>query len=211
MFSQIFDSFPDIEPAYDYLVKDTGSVTTDIYLPEEDFSEDIYRLYRFLTELEDTLATTTQPEQILSILLPKVRKLLTDSYWLQSEYIEPNPQTGWSVKTLYQELDYPITVQNVAWMPQKTSPIHNHGTWGIVAVMAGQEENKIWQRGEGDRLELVETKILQPGDIIAFTPEAIHSIAAVGIEPTITFNVYGITDFSRRYEFNPQTHQARHF
>jgi hypothetical protein len=41
---------------------------------------------------------------------------------------------------LYQEDNFPITIQMVAWLPGNISPIHNHGTWGLVAVVSGQEK-----------------------------------------------------------------------
>ncbi|WP_293073370.1 hypothetical protein [Moorena sp. SIO4A5] len=75
------------------------------------------------------------------------------------------------------------------------SPIHNHGTWGVVAVISGQEKNTFWRRTDDpdfcDRIEQVGEKILFPGDIISFTSDGIHSVEAMGDEPTITFNIYG--------------------
>ncbi|WP_367142217.1 hypothetical protein [Moorena sp. SIO1F2] len=39
------------------------------------------------------------------------------------------------------------------------SPIHNHGTWGVVAVISGQEKNTFWRRTDDpdfcDRIEQV--------------------------------------------------------
>ena len=34
----------------------------------------------------------------------------------------------------------------VTWLPGHTSTIHNHGTWGIVALVGGQERNRLWRR-----------------------------------------------------------------
>ncbi len=55
------------------------------------------------------------------------------------------------------------------------------------------------------------TKILLPGDIIGFTPDAIHSVEPLGDEPVITFNLYGVTEYQERFEFNPVTHSAKNF
>lgn len=211
MFDELLATLYNTQQSHNYLVDKDGTVK-DHTITEID-SPTTYRLYRFLTELEDLLNNSTEVEQILLTLIPKVRQLLTDSYWLQSEYQEPSDSVGWSVKMLYQEPDYPITIQNVVWLPHQSSTIHNHGTWGIVAVISGREKNKLWRKlpSTGDRLELVGEQILVPGDIIAFQPEAIHSVEPVGDEPTITFNLYGVTDFSIRYEFDPITHQAKKF
>ncbi|MBE9139325.1 cupin [Nodosilinea sp. LEGE 07088] len=174
-----------------------------------------YRLFRFLTELEDILDTFHDDTSRLEVITPLVRKLLVSSYWLQMEYSAPNPATGWSVNFLYREHEYPITVQMVSWLPGHHSTIHNHGTWGIVALVGGQERNRLWKRApqpqQPDRLEQIDELILNPGDIVALTANAIHSVEPLGDEPTVSFNLYGVTDFSDRYEFDPKTHTAKLF
>jgi predicted metal-dependent enzyme (double-stranded beta helix superfamily) len=180
-----------------------------------DASEDIYRLYRFLTEVEDILKQTNDDCERLAAIAPRVRQLLISSYWLQMEFTPPPEKPGWSVKFLYREHGFPLTVQMVAWRPNNISPIHNHGCWGIVAILGGEEKNRIWRRSptadHPDRIELVTEKVLVPGDIITFLPDAIHSVEPMGEEPAITFNLYGVTDFSKRFEFDPMTHTARKF
>ena len=134
---------------------------------------------------------------------------------MQTQNLEPSPQTGTSVLLLYDELGFPLTVQTVTFAPGTRSNIHNHGTWGIVAVLKGQEKNTFWQRTHNpefqDKIEPTGELTLFPGDIISFTPDAIHCVEAVGDEPTVTFNVYGETDPNERFEFDSVTHQARNF
>ena len=174
-----------------------------------------YRLYRFLTQLEDILAATPDDRQRLEAIMPRARALLESSYWLQMEFDRPQPNPGWSVKFLYRDNNFPLTVQMVAWLPGKPSPIHNHACWGTVAIISGEEKNRIYRRSptaaHPDRIELVTEKVLVPGDIIGFTPEAIHSVEPLGNEPVISFNLYGVTDFERRFEFDPVAHTAKKF
>ncbi|WP_341734815.1 hypothetical protein [Microcoleus sp. EPA2] len=42
-------------------------------------------------------------------------------------------------------------------------------------------------------------------------PDAIHSVEAVGDEPTVTFSIYGETHHSKRFEFDPATRTAKNF
>lgn len=174
-----------------------------------------YRLYRFLTEIEDIISLVNDDYQRLIKIIPLVRKLLTSSYWLQLEFDYPPKNPGWSVRFLYQEQDFLLTVQTVCWLPGKISPIHNHGTWGIVALIDGQEKNYFWRRNPSQeyphRIQKVGEYTLEPGEIIGFLPQAIHSVEAMGEEPTVSFNVYGITDFSQRFEFNNLNHTAKNF
>ncbi|MEM9265049.1 MAG: cupin [Cyanobacteria bacterium P01_F01_bin.13] len=199
---------------HNWLITDDGQKTTfgdtDIQTPEQ-----IYRMYRFLTDLEDILASEADNSRRIQKIVPLVRQLLTSSYWLQMEYDLPSPKTGWSVKFLYREYQFPLTVQMVAWAPGQVSTIHNHAAWGIVALIGGEEKNHLWRRvsvnDQPHRIELVGEQILVPGDIIGFTPGAIHQVEPIGDEPTVSFNLYGVTDHKTRYEYDVQNHTAKLF
>jgi predicted metal-dependent enzyme (double-stranded beta helix superfamily) len=173
-----------------------------------------YRLYRFLTEVEDIVTTLVDPIEQLQAIVPRVRRLLTGS-WLEIMPIVPDPDLGWEVVTLYDEPLFPLTVQMVAWAPGTQSPVHNHGCWGVIALMSGQEQNQFWRRSptdeSPDRLEIAGETIIDPGQIITFLPEAIHQITALGTTPTISFNLYGETDYDQRFEFDLNSNQAALF
>jgi predicted metal-dependent enzyme (double-stranded beta helix superfamily) len=174
-----------------------------------------YRFHRFLTEVEDVLEAAINETNCLPQLWLLVRRLVTNSYWIQTQCAEPNPDTGTGVIVLYDEIGYPLTVQIATCLPGTTSSVHNHGTWAIVAVLKGEEQNTLWQRTPDpnfpDRVEPISQVILLPGDVISFTPGAIHSITAVGDEPTVTFSMYGETHHSKRFEFDLATHTAKNF
>lgn len=166
-----------------------------------------YRLYRFLTDLEDVLEQISDDYLRLQAICPLVRKLLDSSSWLEIALLEPDKETGWAVQTLYDEPFFPLTVQLVAWAPGAVSPIHNHGSWGLVALLSGEEKNTFWHREPTlkfpDKIKTVGDILLTPSDILCLMPDAIHHVETFGDEPTISFNLYGETDYDRRFEFDP--------
>jgi predicted metal-dependent enzyme (double-stranded beta helix superfamily) len=174
-----------------------------------------YRLYRFLTDLEDVLQQTTDDGLRLQMLSPLVRKLLASSSWLQFASLDPDPDTGWNVLMLYDEPFFPLTVQLVSWAPGIHSPIHNHASWGLVALLSGQEKNTFWQRSptpdQPDRIQSVSDRLLNPGDILCLMPDVIHQVQAIGNEPTISFNLYGEPNYDQRFEFDHLNHTAKNF
>lgn len=180
-----------------------------------DLLRDNYRLYRFLTEVEDTLKNVEDESTRLPEIRKLVRRLIINSYWVQSQSLQPDPKTGISVLLLYDELGFPLTVQTVTFAPGTTSNIHNHGTWGVVAVLKGQEKNTFWRRSSHpdfpDRIEKTGEINLSPGDIVSFTPDTIHQVQAIGEEPTVTFNIYGETNPKQRFEFDIINNIAKKF
>lgn len=198
-----------------WLVTDEGYCIPCEISEQEDWTTRSYRLYRFLTDVEDIIDRESDEQIRLQLICPLVRRLLNSCEWLHLNFLSPDPETGWSVQTLYDEPDFPITIQTVVWSPGTVSPVHNHATWGIVALLDGREKNTFWQRSPTtefpDRIAATGDRILVPGDMLCLMPDAIHHIEALGDEPTISFNIYGETNYDRRFEFDPLNSTAKIF
>ena len=198
----------------DWLVTSDGKYQACKSVRTWDLITENYRLYRFLTELEEILKKQLEETNYLAEIRQLVRRLLVNSYWIKTQHPEPDNETGTSVKLLYDELGFPFTVQTVTFTKGTQSNIHNHGTWGIVAVLKGQEKNTIWKRNHTaehpDKIETAGEIILNPGDIVSFAPGAIHRVEAIE-EPTVTFNLYGETRSKERFEFDTVNHTAKNF
>jgi predicted metal-dependent enzyme (double-stranded beta helix superfamily) len=201
-------------PGEDWLVTNDGQCLT-WEVGQATVVNEPYRLYRFLTELEDLLKQITDDQLRLQAICPLVRQLLSSSSWLQLTPLEPDPERGWEVLTLYDEPFFPLTVQLVAWAPGVVSPIHNHASWAVVALLSGQEKNTFWRRSPTsefpDRIELSGDQLLATSDIICLMPDAIHQVEAIGDQPTISFNLYGETNYEQRFEFDPVQATAHNF
>jgi predicted metal-dependent enzyme (double-stranded beta helix superfamily) len=204
----------DVMKNRDFVVTGEGSWQVCKPAKEWDLLRTPYYLHRFLTEVEDVLNQGYDEIECLKALCFLVRRLITNSYWIRTQK-PPLTDTGIPARMLYDELGYPLTVQTAIATPGTVSTIHNHGNWGIVAILEGEESNTIWRRIPAaqfpHRVEPVGDIILLPGDIIGFTSEAIHSIKASGDEPTFSFSLYGETYHSRRFEYDPVNHSMRNF
>ncbi len=218
-----------VEQNRDWLVTATGTCEPCPSLRDWDLLRDHYYLHQFLSDILELLAQApqeTEEWQHLPQIRRHVRQLMLNSYWLRTQIPVPDPKTGIGVQILYDEIGYPLTVETVAYAPGVQSPIHNHGTWGAVAILQGQEQHTFW-RWHGDRLEPVGTRCFSPGEIVSFAPEAIHQITALGSQPSVTFNLYGdlpggeaVSTLTReasgtlarsRFQFDPATGAAKPF
>ncbi len=199
----------------DWMVADDGQVQACVTPREWSLLETPYHFHRFLTQVEDVLKASPNEDDCLPAIRHLVRKLVLNSYWLQTQHPELGSLSDVAVQTLYDEIGYPLTVQTNTYPPGAVSTVHNHGTWGVVALLKGQEKNIFWQytptQEFKDKLTPVGEKIFHPGDVISFSPGAIHCVEAVGDMPMVTFNLYGETRHKARFEFDPKTHQASNF
>lgn len=201
--------------AKNWFINNNGEYSFSEFIGEAEDLTRPYRLYRFLTDLEDILEQMSDDYLRLQAICPLVRKLLNHSSWLELPLLEPDLETGWAVQMLYDEPFFPLTVQLVAWVPGTVSPIHNHGTWGLVALLNGEEKNTFWQRSPTtkfpDKIKNVGDILLNPADIICLMPDAIHHVEAMGNRPTISFNLYGETNYEQRFEFDRFKNTAKIF
>ena len=199
----------------DWVVADDGQLQACTTPREWNLLETPYRFHRFLTQVEDVLKESPNEHDYLPAIRRLVRKLALNSYWLQTQHPELSTLNDVAIQTLYDEIGYPLTVQTNTYPPGAVSPVHNHGTWGVVTLLQGQEKNTFWQRTptpeSKDKVTPAGEKIFCPGDVISFSPGAIHCVEAVGDTPMVTFNLYGETHSKARFEFDPKTHQAKNF
>ncbi len=201
----------------DWIVTETGQCQPCRTPRELDLLQAPYYFHRFLTETEDILKQAETEDQCdcLPQLRRLVRKLVLNSYWVQTRRPEPSPKKETLILNLYEEIGYPLTVQIETYQRGAKSSIHNHGTWGIVTILQGLEKNILWQRAPEsqfpDKITPVEEKTLGVGDVISFTPSAIHCVEAIGEQELVTFNLYGETNGRQRFKFDPSTHRAKHY
>ncbi len=89
--------------------------------------------------------------------------------------------TGRQSQVLHTD-DTGLTLVRSRFDPGEPTPIHSHGTWGIVGVYAGRDRHEAWRRVDGGDgpgeavVELVEERVLRPGEVavIPYPPQDIH-------------------------------------
>jgi len=183
-----------------------------------DLLREHYYLHRFLTEVLDVVAAAPHEADEwdrLPQIRRLVRQLVTNSYWLKTQYSRPEGDRTSHVTTLYDEIGYPLTVQNVATQPGAATSIHNHGAWGVVFQIKGAERHTFWRRsqltGTQFQIEPVGEYVLEPGELISFHPDAIHQVHTVGDDISLTFQLYGDTQPQSRFRFEPDQKTARRY
>ncbi len=203
----------------DWLVKDSGKFISLSSPRDWDLlnSFSSYRLYHFLIELDNIVIDVDGKQEVEDEYLLKLRyltrKLIINTNWISTNISVPNK--GVDISVLYDEPGYPYTLQREIMLPGNSTFIHNHGTWAVVATLQGMQKNILWKPSPSleypNKIEKASEKIFQPGDIVSFTTDAIHSVEAIGDEPSITLNIYGETNALKRLKFDINDNCAHRF
>ncbi len=99
---------------------------------------------------------------------------------------------------LHTEPDGAFSILALVWRPGQTTPIHDHLTWCVFAVIQGMEYEELFALDEANEC-LVEagSNINETGDVSGFAPPGdIHRVRNAGDRTAISIHVYG-TDVSR--------------
>jgi predicted metal-dependent enzyme (double-stranded beta helix superfamily) len=74
--------------------------------------------------------------------------------------------------------------------PQAQTPVHDHLAWGLVGLYRGTQDEEIYTRGD-DTLELVERRLLEPGDFYVLIPprDDIHRVRTTSDETSVSIHL----------------------
>ncbi|HWG01561.1 MAG TPA: cysteine dioxygenase family protein [Trebonia sp.] len=103
---------------------------------------------------------------------------------------------GYQTHLLHAEPDGSFSVTVMVWLPGQETPVHDHVTWCVTAVLQGTEYEEIFALAD-DHLEVVARNQNQVGAISGFAPPGdIHRVRNEGTGVAVSMHVYG-TDIGR--------------
>ena len=181
-----------------------------------------YSLDEFISDM--TSLVENQPDQ--SKLFEKgsshLQRLIRNPEVIPGEYRMPigsgsRPNHG---TYLLHQAPSGLSVTAVVWGPGDFTLPHDHGTWGMIGVMANTitetRYRRLDDRSRDDYALLEEDRINQvkPGEISLLVPDEyeIHQMNNLTDKATMEIHVYGLDlrGWDRR-QYNPETGKISHF
>ena len=163
----------------------------------------------FLEQLQHLLNhacnQTTEPDQLVDLCAPRLSELLMtfpeDVEILTSQLSWPDEgDQSYTRQRILEAENGDWSVYAICWLPGQYTPVHDHGTWGVVGVMRGRlHEHQmavVEHDEERDLYQLAPAGIclLTPGAINTFVPEPDHihrSGVPLSGTPTASIHLYG--------------------
>jgi len=122
-------------------------------------------------------------------------------------FLEPqhyrSSTAGYTRNLVYDAPDESLSLYSIVWLPGQWTPVHDHGSWGVVGVIEGVLEERSYvrlspDRGADDEIDLARggTVLLRHGAVTSFVPNPDH-IHVTGV-PTersraVSLHLYGKT------------------
>lgn len=142
---------------------------------------DRYSIKDLAQDIKQVCSETQDEKQIISRVRPLVQRAAhSKDVWLEERMYHTDAVQGFGVYVLYEEADHTLPIIVVSWAPDRGAPPHDHGTWAVIAGVAGPEKNEFYERVD-DRsrpgyaeLKKVGEKICDAGDVVAIPKGMIH-------------------------------------
>jgi len=130
--------------------------------------------------------------------------------WLTPRMRMPDAEQGFGLYVLHEEAEHTLATFVVAWLPQRGTTPHDHGTWSVVVGLDGEERNELWRRLDDAKrpgyAELARTgeKVFGANEVLVMPTGVIHSVWNDGEHVSVSLHVYGRhINHTDRSQFDP--------
>lgn len=144
-----------------------------------------------------------EPADCVLALAPRMLDLIDQAgTFLEPGHFRSDP-SGYARNLIHAEPDGSLSLYAIVWLPGQWTPVHDHGSWGVVGVVEGVLEERSYvrlstERDADDGIALARggTILLRHGAVTSFVPNPDH-IHVTGVPPdrprAVSLHLYGRT------------------
>lgn len=157
----------------------------------------------FLSQIAAHTQRGADPADCVEAIAPLMLALVEGaSTFLQPQHFQSHPE-HYARNLVYSAPDASMSIYTLVWSPGQWTPVHDHGSWGVVGVLEGLLEERSYvrvspDRGNDEGIDLVRGGIilLGRGAITSFVPnpDHIHITGVPANRPrAVSLHLYGRT------------------
>lgn len=165
-------------------------------------------LATFIARASERSRAQREPADCVLALAPLMHDLIEHAGgFLQPEHYRSDP-AGYTRNLIHEAPDAGLSLYALVWLPGQWTPVHDHGSWGVVGVVEGVLEERSYvrltpDRGADEGIELARggTILLNRGAVTSFVPnpDHIHVTGVPAERPrAVSLHLYGrmMSDFN---------------
>ncbi|WP_232072105.1 cysteine dioxygenase family protein [Paraburkholderia pallida] len=143
------------------------------------------------------------PADCVLALAPLMLDLLDNADTFLQPHHYRSSDVSYTRNLIYEAPDKGLSLYSLVWLPGQWTPVHDHGSWGVVGVLEGVLEERSYvrlspDRGSDEEIDLVRGGIvlLRRGSVTSFVPNPDH-IHVTGVPKerarAVSLHIYGRT------------------
>jgi predicted metal-dependent enzyme (double-stranded beta helix superfamily) len=138
-------------------------------------------LARFIEDCRDVVREKPDPADRVTDIAPLMHRLVQSAGdFLGPEHFTSDP-AHYARNAIYICPKGDLSLFALVWLPGQWTPVHDHGSWGVVGVVRGILEERAYMSATGDitgdsgiRLRRGGVILLNPNSISSFVPNPDH-------------------------------------
>jgi predicted metal-dependent enzyme (double-stranded beta helix superfamily) len=158
-------------------------------------------LDRFIADCRAIADAHPDPADTVLAIAPLMKQLLAgDKTFLRAEHFRCDPD-HYTRNAIYISDDESLSLYALVWLPGQWTPVHDHGSWGVVGVVQGLLEERSFMSCDGEircdsgiHLKRGGVILLDHGSVTTFVPNPDH-IHMTGVAPhrerVVSLHLYG--------------------
>lgn len=137
----------------------------------------------FIADCSKAMANQPELSDVVATIAPRMADLVNRAdEFLQPEHYQADSD-HYARNLVIEDKKTGLSLYTLVWNPGQWTPVHDHGTWGVVGVIDGQlqeqgymrlDENQTADRNEGIDLRRAGLVLLTPGAVSTFVPNPDH-------------------------------------
>ena len=156
---------------------------------------------RFISDWSAITERLADPADRVVAVAPLMERLLPEApSFITAAHRRPDPM-HYARHRLHVASDGSLSLFAIVWQPGQWTPVHDHGSWGVVGVVEGVLEERNYMASDGEirsdsgiRLKRGGTILLGVGSVTSFVPNPDH-IHMTGVpetrKPVLSLHLYG--------------------
>lgn len=159
------------------------------------------RLEEFVSACQAVAATNDHAGYCVAEIAPMMMGLIADGEGLLSDTYKREDPISYARNAIHLGGPGDVSLFALVWRPGQWTPVHDHGTWGVVGVLRGVLEERAYlptpsSVGRDDNIKLQNggMVLLSSGSVSTFVPNPDH-IHVTGVpesrELAISLHLYG--------------------
>ncbi len=134
-----------------------------------------YTLEIFIQECRERISVSRCPADCVETVAPSMHQLLNgNKSFLKPEHFQSDPD-HYARNAIYVDENDVMSLFALVWLPGQWTPIHDHGTWGVVGVLEGTLQERNFIRTDSQTNEATDNIELARGGVILLSAGAVTS------------------------------------
>ncbi len=150
---------------------------------------------RFVAAVDDIVERGGTEQEITTAVASHLRELVAEGPQILPDGLRQAREDGYAMYPVHVAPDGRFSVAAAIWGVGQVTPIHDHGTWGVIGILDGVEHERRFgfPPEDGGAPPYLDERDLVPGDVdtCCTSDQDIHQVACASEVPTVALHVYG--------------------